>query len=54
MENGRSLIEKLVRVTPVGGGEELNLFPVNSMTDDRGIYRLFGVPPILPAYSAGF
>jgi len=53
--DGEPLIGELVRITPVetrferGFGLVVSLFersnPTHHQTDDRGIYRLFGIPP---------
>ena len=45
--DGRPLIEELISVLPVdfGNGSFRYISPPNTRTDDRGIYRLFGVPP---------
>jgi hypothetical protein len=47
--NGQPLIQETVRLTALGeGGQKrgVNLpFPFMLTTDDRGVYRLFGVPP---------
>lgn len=45
--DGRPLIEEQISLVPVdyGNGSFRYISPPNTRTDDRGIYRLFGVPP---------
>ena len=42
---GRPAIEEEISLHPLEGGKWFYLTPVGIVTDDRGIYRLFGVPP---------
>jgi protocatechuate 3,4-dioxygenase beta subunit len=43
---GRPLIEEYISLVPVDyGNGSFRYMPSNTRTDDRGIYRLFGVPP---------
>ena len=44
--DGRPLIEEYISLVPVDfGNGSFRYMPSNTRTDDRGIYRLFGVPP---------
>ena len=49
VRNGRPVIGERVHVIPAGGESEAQPLllpnPESQLTDDRGIYRLFGIPP---------
>lgn len=46
--DGRPVVGEGVRIEPVGETRELGFSPVSgsqNLTDDRGVYRLYGLPP---------
>lgn len=42
---GRPLIEEVVSLVPERGNTRARWRPLSTRTDDRGIYRIFGIPP---------